>query len=139
MTDEVEYWKAVAQAHNDSLVERIEENAKLAEEVERLTRCCNGDVERERNELRAENEMLRGLLKAPIGEEEDLNIAVRANHAYERENKRLREALSFYAEHENYNESYIGGERVRSSVEIDGGDKAIAALQLIACGAAERK
>jgi len=36
-----------------------EENDTLRSEVERLTRCCNGDVERERNELRAEVERLK--------------------------------------------------------------------------------
>jgi hypothetical protein len=35
----------------------------LRAENERLTRCCNGDVERERNELRAENERLREALE----------------------------------------------------------------------------
>jgi regulator of replication initiation timing len=51
---EVEHWKAIAQAHNDSLVARIEEN-------ERLKQACDGYLEHAAG-LRAENERLKACL-----------------------------------------------------------------------------
>jgi regulator of replication initiation timing len=51
--DEIERLRAIAQAHNDSLVARIEE-------VERLSHSIITD---ERNPLRAENERLREALE----------------------------------------------------------------------------
>jgi hypothetical protein len=51
-------WKAIAQAHNDSLVERIAENAKLLERI----RFADQEFAAECAGLRAENERLRECL-----------------------------------------------------------------------------
>jgi hypothetical protein len=59
--DEIERLRAIAQAHNDSLVERIAENERLAEQVadydEQIT-----SLYLERARLEAENERLKRLL-----------------------------------------------------------------------------
>jgi phage shock protein A len=59
--EQVAHWKAIAQAHNDSLVERIAENERLAEQVadydEQIT-----SLYLERARLEAENERLKRLL-----------------------------------------------------------------------------
>jgi hypothetical protein len=65
-------WKAIAQAHNDSLVERIEEN--------RVLRDRDG-------ELRAENEKAERIAAV---------LAERIKD-YRAENERLRECLGFFA------------------------------------------
>jgi DNA repair exonuclease SbcCD ATPase subunit len=52
--EQVAHWKAIAQAHNDSLVARIEEN-------ERLKQACDGYLEHAAG-LRAENERLKACL-----------------------------------------------------------------------------
>jgi hypothetical protein len=54
---EVEHWKAIAQAHNDSLVARIEENKKLTE------RLNNRPDWKHSLDLQAENERLREALQ----------------------------------------------------------------------------
>jgi chromosome segregation ATPase len=113
--EQVAHWKAIAQAHNDSLVERIAENerlkaclhdyentypeakgslraenARLVKEVERL-----GINEMDCKTLRAENERLGT----------DIALHESLAHGYtddiaelQRENERLREALRWIAE-----------------------------------------
>jgi chromosome segregation ATPase len=114
--EQVAHWKAIAQAHNDSLVARIEENerlkaclhdyentypeakgslraenARLVKEVERL-----GINEMDCKTLRAENERLGT----------DIALHESLAHGYtddiaelQRENERLREALEPFAAH----------------------------------------
>jgi hypothetical protein len=105
------------------ILELVEENETLRAEVERLTKerdqayegemSARAEVERlginemDCRTLRAENERLQG-----IADE------------YAAETAKLRETLSFYAEYDNYRESYISGERLMSEVEKDCGDKA---------------
>jgi hypothetical protein len=65
-------------------------DAALVEAVEEVTIDWKAIAQTHNDSLVArieENERLK----------EDLNIAVRANHAYERENERLRECLGFFA------------------------------------------
>jgi hypothetical protein len=84
--DEIERLRAIAQAHNDSLVARIAENAKLKERI----RFADQDCAAECASLRAEVERLtkeceeQARLNGMGGERE---LALRA------ENERLREAL----------------------------------------------
>jgi SMC interacting uncharacterized protein involved in chromosome segregation len=56
---EVEHWKAIAQAHNDSLVARIEENKKLTERLNNRPDWKHSlDLQAENERLRAENGLL---------------------------------------------------------------------------------
>jgi chromosome segregation ATPase len=103
LRSEVERWKAIAQAHNDSLVERIAENERLAEQVadydEQIT-----SLYLERARLEAENERLKqacdGYLEHAAGlrvENERLTVRAEKAEAYmdqfAAESNRLREAL----------------------------------------------
>jgi hypothetical protein len=90
--DEIERLRAIAQAHNDSLVARIAENAKLKERI----RFADQDCAAECASLRAEVERLtkeceeQARLNGMGGERE---LALRA------ENERLREALEKIVKH----------------------------------------
>jgi hypothetical protein len=59
---ELDHWKAIAQAHNDSLVERIAENERLNTELnhEQMDSMTGRQMV---GELRAENERLREALE----------------------------------------------------------------------------
>jgi chromosome segregation ATPase len=86
--DMVDHWKAIAQAHNDSLVERIAENAKLVEEVGR----DNAEIAA----LRTENDRLAEQV-ADYDEQITSLYAERAR--LEAENERLKQACDGYLEH----------------------------------------
>jgi cell shape-determining protein MreC len=85
--DEIERLRAIAQAHNDSLVERIEENEALRDENEQHKRQREYDNEQmDRYEeqitaLRAENERLREALRQIADSEEYLRLGDKARAA----------------------------------------------------------